>query len=83
MESSTPATDYVDAFSRNPQVGRSILGMPRMPRMARRIRFIMSSVISKFVDRSWQLVGDVERDAYLARFGYAPARTAWVLLGRR
>lgn len=38
-------------------------------------------VISRFVDRSWQLVGDVEREAYLARLGYALARTDWVLLG--
>lgn len=38
-------------------------------------------VISRFVDRTWQLAGDVERDAYLARLGYALARTDWVLLG--
>jgi len=38
-------------------------------------------VISRFVDRSFQLVGDVERDAYLERLGYALARTDWVLLG--
>jgi len=37
--------------------------------------------ISRLVDRSWQLVGDVEREAYLARLEYALARTDWVLLG--
>ncbi len=38
-------------------------------------------VISRFVDRSWQLAGEDERDAYLVRLGYALARTDWVLLG--
>jgi hypothetical protein len=38
-------------------------------------------VISRFVDRSWQLSGDDERDAYLFRLGRALARSDWTLVG--
>jgi len=35
----------------------------------------------RFVDRSWQLVGDQERAHYLARLSQALARSDWVLIG--
>jgi len=53
--------------------------MPRTPRVA--AHGAVHHVISRFVDRSWQLAGEDEREAYLGRLGYALARTDWVLLG--
>ena len=49
-----------------------------MPRMV--ATGAVHHVISRFVDRSWELEGDLERDAYLARLEHALARTDWVLL---
>ncbi len=53
--------------------------------MARVLRIqapgVVQHVITRFVDRSWQLVGDDERAAYLERLAYALARTDWHLLG--
>ncbi len=42
---------------------------------------VVQHVITRFVDRSWQLVEDDERGAYLERLAYALARTDWILLG--
>lgn len=38
-------------------------------------------VIARFVDRSWQLVGDQEREQYLGRLATAMARARWRLIG--
>jgi hypothetical protein len=42
---------------------------------------VVHHVISRFVDRSWQLAGDDERQEYLARLGHALSRSDWTLLG--
>ncbi len=46
-----------------------------------RVTGVVHHVISRFVDRSWQLTGDDEREAYLHRLGHALARSDWTLLG--
>jgi hypothetical protein len=38
-------------------------------------------VIANFVDRSWQLVGDQEREQYLTRLATGLARSEWALIG--
>ncbi len=53
-----------------------------MPRLLRtHLPGVVHHVISRFVDRSWQLAGDQERDAYLERLGRALARSDWTLIG--
>ncbi len=42
---------------------------------------VVHHVISRFVDKSWQLAGDDERNGYLDRLSHALARSDWTLLG--
>jgi hypothetical protein len=49
--------------------------MARIPRVG-----VVHHVISRFVDRSWQMVDEVERAEYLARLAQALKRSDWVLL---
>lgn len=42
---------------------------------------MVQHVITRFVDRSWQLVGDEERQQYLFRLAIGITRTGWNLIG--
>lgn len=53
--------------------------MPRMPRILG--VGAVHHVIARFVDRSWQLVGDQERAQYLGRLAIGMARARWRLVG--
>jgi len=53
--------------------------MPRVARVAG--GGVVQHVITRFVDRSWQLVGDEERRQYLLRLAAGMARSGWPLIG--
>ncbi len=75
----TPGRTRLIRFPATPWTGRSIHG--HASNASHGHGGYRSSRRLAVVDRSGQLVGDVEREAYLARLRYALPRTDWVLLG--